>query len=86
MANDGDPHGRVSVDVFGVTPDCIAFQAGDPAPDPCRLPFLLGLAMTDWLAAHPDRQVGAALPLVAEGNTVLLYLWLHPSGSTALPT
>lgn len=54
----------------------VCFQAGAPAPAPNVLPELLNHAITTWLQRNVEFRVKAVLPVIVEGNTVAVHVWL----------
>jgi hypothetical protein len=53
----------------------VCFQGGDNPPPPTELALILNDACSVWLDRNPEFKVRAILPLVVEGNTVVINVW-----------
>lgn len=66
---------RVTIDRVDIGEGYVCFQAGQNPPQPDELPFYLHRTLHDWLRRNLEFRVRAALPIVANGQTVALHVW-----------
>ena len=66
---------EVTIDRIDMGTGWVCFQAGDKPPPPDRLPGYLNHTLHTWLQRNPEFTMRAVLPIVENGNTVVIHVW-----------
>lgn len=66
---------QVTIDRIEMGTGWACFQPGEQPPNPDQLPGYLNHSFCTWLQRNPKFTVRAVLPIVENGNTVLLHVW-----------
>jgi hypothetical protein len=76
MKGNGD--GKIEVGVMALSDGWVVFQAGiTPTTDMRKAPTALNEIMSDWLKKRTNLHVRTTLPIVEDGNTVAVHLWIE---------
>jgi hypothetical protein len=70
-----EEHEQVTIDRIEMGNGWVCFQPGEKPPSPDQLPGLLNDCFYTWLQRNPEFNVRALLPIVEDGQTVLLHVW-----------
>jgi hypothetical protein len=73
---DGNGQTKVTIEFKEMAPGQVIFRIAQTAPD-INASLALGSAVLDWTRDHPDAEVTAVLPIVSNGNTVVIHLWYY---------
>lgn len=68
---------EVRVDRIDMRESGVCFTASDPPPMPDQLPLYLSTSVSAWLKQNLMLTVRATLPIVANGNTIAVYVWFE---------
>ena len=73
-----DDDGKVTIDRIELGTGWVCFQPGSDRPPPFeQLPALLNETFYTWLQRNPEFKVQSVLPIVENGNTVLIHVWFE---------
>jgi hypothetical protein len=66
---------QITIDRLDMGTGWVCFEAGEKPPPPGELPRYLNHMFYTWLQRHPEFTVRATLPVVENGNMVVLHVW-----------
>jgi len=78
-----DESTKITIDRIEMGTGWVCFQPGDRPPSPDRLPAFLNECFYTWLQRNPDFNIRATMPIVENGQTVLLHVWFDRGRLTA---